>query len=403
MLLRVSTKLDWLGCFASSTMLVILGVCFGRAYIPASPDHVHVLGRTQNESFIESFANWDGAWYRKLANEGYSEHAGEYSGIHFFPLYPMLGKCFAKVTGLPIEYSLVFLSNLCFLAALYVYSQYVDLRTKPAGPPIRTLALMSLAFLPSGVFFHFAYTESLFLLLCIVTLLLIERRSNPFAVAGVVALATATRAVGVALLLPLVAYVHSRAKNWQSSLVVLCFCCPLALAGLFSFMLYCLHSRGDAFAFFYRAWDAEPPLPFLDKLFLLETLQPVWSVYLPSSPSFWGRNMDARLAFFTLYAVSPLYFVSALGLVIAGWKYRWMNRYELLLALGLLCIPYWFTAYESRMMGMPRYVSVIFPLYFAVAHLLAKSPLVVNAALLAICGLMQTIYAALFARSYAVF
>ncbi len=85
---------DWLACYASGTLVVVFGVLFGREFCappatgPASPD-----------TFLASFARWDGTYYRDIARDGYSYHPGEQSTIHFWPIYPLLGSAVAHLTG----------------------------------------------------------------------------------------------------------------------------------------------------------------------------------------------------------------------------------------------------------------------------------------------------------------
>ncbi len=261
---------------------------------------------------------------------------------------------------------------------------------------------MALTLLPAGLFFRVGYSESLFLLLCTLTLYLIERHAKPLTVALVVGLATAARPVGVALVAPMLVYlVHVVNGRW-AILGWACLCLPLSVFGLFGFMIYCYLAFGDALAFVHNmaCWYMRPSPPLPDKLFSLETLEPIWSIFLPSSYAFWGRQMTVAELPFSLYVANPLYFLAAVALLALALRNRALNLYENLVAWSLLLLPYWLTGYEVYMAGMARYVSVNVPLYLVVGATLSKlwSPLA--AALLGLSGFLLAAYAACFAQWY---
>src|SRR5437764_214550 len=79
--------------------------------------------------------------------------------------------------------ALVVVSHRCFAASLYLVGRYMDRRYGTEHTAARSAALLGLAFVPVGMFFHLCYAESLFLLLCIVELYLIDGRAHPLLVA----------------------------------------------------------------------------------------------------------------------------------------------------------------------------------------------------------------------------
>jgi hypothetical protein len=390
-------RLHWLICFVSSTLVVLLGVDFGRLCVIPGPWY------KTPEPFIESMVHWDGAYFCGIAQNGYSYTPGKASTIHFFPFYPLLGWCLMKLTGLSSQPALIVLSHICFAASLYLLGRYISLRHGADYDKARAAALLTLSFLPAGMFFHMCYTESLFLLLCIAQLYLMEHRAHPVLPALVVGMAVATRAVGVGLLAPLLLYLAHYVRRPKPFLIWSALCLPLATSGLLAYAAYCQWAFGDALATVRdRAvlW-AMRPLPALpEKLLALATFQPVWEIFVPSSDAFCGRFATRALLPFSLYVANPLYFAAALALVVlGGWK-RWLNAYETLAALGLLLVPYWTVGYEGQMVSMARYVVVIAPLYLVAGRLLAKIPPVVGGCMLGLSGLFLAVYAALFARWY---
>jgi hypothetical protein len=387
----------WLIGFAVSTLVVLLGLDFGRFYVTPGPWF------KAPEPLVDLMANWDGGFFVGITQRGYSYAPGEASAIHFFPLYPVLGWGLMKLTGWSSSLALVVLSHCCFAASLLLLGRYVSQRYGPEHQDACQATLLAASFVPAGIFFHMGYTESLFLLLVIAELSLIEHQAHPVLVAVVVGLATATRAVGVGLVLPLILYLARSAVRPRAFVGWCALCLPLACSGLIAYAAYCQWAFGDAFATVRdRAtlWALRPLLPLPQKLWVLATLQPVRDIFSPPSPAFWGRYVIRAQAPFSLYVANPVYFVAALGLVVVGrWK-EWLNGYETWAALGLLLIPYWTIGYEAQMVSMARYVVVIAPLYLVAGRLFAKFSPQVSVCILVLSGLFLAVYAALFARWY---
>ncbi|HLJ95617.1 MAG TPA: mannosyltransferase family protein [Gemmataceae bacterium] len=394
---RRGLQLQWLICLAGSTVVVLLGVDFGRQFVIPGPWF------KAPEPFVESMVHWDGGYFFRIAESGYTHTPGQPSRVHFFPLYPLIGSLVSKVTGWSVQLALVVVSHLFFAAALFLLGQYMDRRYGAEQHAERSAALLALSFVPAGMFFHMAYTESLFLLLCIVELYLIDCRVHPLFVALVAGLAIATRAVGVGLLAPLLLYLARYARRPKAFLGWCCLCLPLALSGVIVYGLYCQWAFGDAFATLRdRAtlW-AMRPLPALpEKVLALATLQPVWEIFVPSSSAYWRIFTSTAQIPFSLYVANPLYFVGALAAVVIGWWNRWLNRYEIGATLGLLFVPYWTLGHESQMVSMARYVVVIAPVYLVAGKLLAKLPPAVGGCLLGVSATLLAAYAAVFARWY---
>lgn len=391
-----SCRFDWLVCYVGSTLVVFGGVAFGRAFVTPGPSFAGTA-----ESFYQSFVHWDATYYRAIAVSCYHYDPRRQSSIHFFPLYPLLSRCVMAATGLSAEVALLLVAHVSFFAALYLLAAYTDLRYG-TGTGVRPRVLLALCFIPAGVFFRMAYSESLFLALAICTLLLIEKRAHPAAVALVVGLATAARPVGLALLPPLVVYLVRRARSRGAFFGAAALYLPLAISGLLAFMVFCGIRYGDPIAFAHnmKLWSLRPPAPsFEEKCVYLTVLLPVWNIFVPSSSAYWGHHTTPSQAAFSLYVANPIYFVAAWMILAWGWRKRWLTIYETLTTLGLLLIPYWSAAYETHLSGMARYVAVAFPLYLVLGRLLGNVPTVATA-LLGLGGFLLAVYAALFAQGY---
>ena len=148
--------------------------------------------------FIKSFSNFDGLFYLRIAEKGYSqfEHA-------FFPLYPILIKYFSYIFNNKLLVGLL-ISNLSFLFALFFLKKYLNdlFKDKNLSNWIITLLLV----FPTSFFFGSLYTESLFLLFTILTFYSLHKKrflsASLFSI-----LSSLTRFVGVFLFIPILIYV----------------------------------------------------------------------------------------------------------------------------------------------------------------------------------------------------
>jgi hypothetical protein len=163
---------------------------------------------------------------------------------------------------------------------------------------------------------------------------------------------------------------------------------------------YATFRQPFAFALTQTYHRMRPMAPASDKWLALFSWEPIRDTYNPASPGYWLTLHYVPSPLFSLEFANPIYFIGAGALVALGiWK-RWLTTYEILLAVPLLAIPYFTRAYEMRMLSQARFAAVVFPVYIVMGQLLARMPLVVSAALLALSGLMMGLYAALFAAGY---
>src|SRR5205085_6496804 len=145
----------------------------------------------------------------------------------------------------------------------------------------------------------------------------------------------------------------------------------LSCWGLGAFMAYQWHAFGDPLAFVksqadwqMRIGDSEQKTlgdksSWTQKLVAEVTLEPVWEVYTPSQPNYWQRHDPRLLPIFSMQFANPIYFFGTVGLVILGWRKKWLNQYELLLSAGLLLIPYVVKSYDNGMVNFGRFASVV--------------------------------------------
>ncbi|MCC6703405.1 MAG: DUF2029 domain-containing protein [Thermomicrobiales bacterium] len=201
-----------------------------------------------NNPGLDGWVRWDSAHMIELARAGYG--AGNTSpgeGWGFFPLYSMLMRGLVEITFLPVtERNLALaglvIANLSFIALIALLARWsADL----FGDQAARMTVLLFCLSPFSYFFNAAYTESLFVLLVIATLMLAS--SNRWFAAGAVAgLATATRLVGLALI-PALLYLAWKRKI---SLIETVTCIVLSSYGVLAFGVYSAFRTGNPFQYF---------------------------------------------------------------------------------------------------------------------------------------------------------
>ena len=197
---------------------------------------------------LDGWVRWDSAHLIELARAGYgSGNTSPGEGWGFFPLYSLLMRGMVEATFLPVtEQNLALaglvIANLCFIALVALTARWsADL----FGDDAARMTILLLCLSPFSYFFSAAYTESLFMLLVVATLMLAN--SNRWFAAGAVAgLATATRLVGLALI-PALLYLAWKRKI---SLIETVTCIGLSAYGVLAFGMYSAFRTGNPFQYF---------------------------------------------------------------------------------------------------------------------------------------------------------
>lgn len=196
------------------------------------------------------FAHWDGAWYLKIATEGYNYaknvQLNSLYSIAFFPLFPLLIRG-VMTLGFSAEVAGVLVSNLAFLGALLLVYRWVEERHDINSARWATAVL---AWCPYSLYGTAIYTEGLFLLVTTASLRAFEKGQYVWAAVWG-AMATATRVTGV-MLVPTYVFVALRERR-----PAIAYATALVTGlGLLLFIIYCAVSFGDPLAFIHvqRGW-----------------------------------------------------------------------------------------------------------------------------------------------------
>jgi len=201
-----------------ATRIVLLGcaVAVERVVAPDPEGAANSTLQATDRPLLASLTSWDAVYYLGIARDGYQAGPvnGPYPEVVFFPLYPALVGAAAGLVGGDLPLAAVLVANAAGLAALFAAYALARRRLAPRGA---LLATTLVAVQPGAVAFAMAYSDSLFLLLAVGSLLAAERGARPLA--GVLgALAALTRLQGALLALPLlVLFAHADGQRPRPS------------------------------------------------------------------------------------------------------------------------------------------------------------------------------------------
>jgi hypothetical protein len=269
---------------------------------------------------VGSWVHWDSTHYLSIASTGYEFYGKQWPNVAFFPLYPLLIRAAAPLTGGDMALAGVLVAQVAFFAAMLLL---YDLLAHDFGDTPAYRGLVLLLALPTSFFFAAAYSEALALLLLVAAIWALRRKRWWLAGAAGFLLAL-TRLPGV-LIAPILAaaYMHDRGWNWRAVRG------PIAAAllpplGLALFMLFQWWRFDTPFAFLIaqQRWKnhLSPPwvLPqtLLDQIFVYEN----WPMALFQS-LFWAGFLVLTIA--ALVRLPPLYSLTLLVFLLPPYLSSW--------------------------------------------------------------------------------
>ena len=325
---------------------------------------------------VDLFQRWDAYWFLNIAREGYQYHGvqpqvgevpfqGLETNITPFPLYPLSIRMLSLLLG-DRSVSGLLISLACFLAAAVLLHRLWRERAGQA-PATRALLLFSLS--PGAFIYGAMYSESLFLLLSLLCLTL-AARGRPLA-AGLCGLgASATRLAGLLLAPAVLLQLANTGPGQDRREGVLngLLAAALTSSGAGIYFLYLYRLTGDPLAYVtaQQGWH---------KLFT-----PPWAalagalVKASSGDPEHLLNLASALLFISLTAAT-------LRAMLKGSQGRATVGEGTYLVLGLL-MP----LCSSNLLGLPRYLMVLYPVYPVLARWARATPvlLLVLAAMVAV-------------------
>jgi hypothetical protein len=337
-----------LAAFVLSRVLVVAAGVGSMTVLDSveGPEYTHLL---DGGPALDMFYRQDAGFYATIATEGYdwfNERAPS-ADMVFWPLYPALTRLASGISGQGCVWSPylstcatiggLIVSNLALLASCFVL---YDLARRVTTPRTALIAVLFLLAAPNAIFLSGVYTESLFLLLVLLTFWLAQTGRFPWAVVPAF-LACLTRSVGVALIPALLVIAWQMPGERRLASLVLA-CVPvLAFVGYIGFAGWWVGDLGAYFGAYAGTWGRSASLADVVLVYFREPV-----ALLGWYPSWFD------LAFTLGYLALALW-------TLLVWKQRAWGVF----ALFAVLIP----IASGSLLSMPRFGAVIFPFYILLA------------------------------------
>lgn len=365
--------------FAAVAGVVIAVSILAAFHLPRlHPFHREVQG----DRWVDAFGWWDGWWYVGIARRGYwFFQPDKQSPVAFFPAYPMGMRYLGQVIGGPLVAGFaITVASGAGVAVLFHRWCVAKL-----GPAKARLAVLLLLLYPFAFYLMGAvYADALFLVAALAAFLALEH-DRPL-LAGLAAMvATATRPVGMAVILGLwILYLERqgvfgpkgarrRPRPIDAGLLI-------APMGMVAFCLFLWSRFGEPFAFFEVAgapgWDQPPGFK---TWFKVHWVKAMWN-----GP--WTNGHFGHLFINAVATVITAAFIPAVFRRL-GWGYG------VYVTIAVLV-----TAVATKdFVGMGRYTLAAFPCFAVAADLLSRRPRLAYA-VLAVSGAGLLVLTQLHAR-----
>jgi hypothetical protein len=306
---------------------------------------------------------YDTAWYLKISIQGYQkDHA-----IVFPPLFPALVRLFVPFTGGNYVLAGLLISSICcfiFFVLLYqlIEHEFPDQVARKNG--LATTTLILLAVFPTGYYLMAAYTESLFMALCLAVFLSALRREW-IAAAIFTFFATLTRMQGLVLAIPLawlaLRHLWSLRKEGLQGVLrkgLITFV-PVAVAPL-AYGIYrgyiTLNQLGTFEAAYRDEWALLTVWPTKTLLAVIDRIQRIGFTKLPDFE-------QLNIIMLVIFVLLALVVTFRMKLIYA--LYVWGN-------LFLILMRFHFSAKYVQLESVSRYVLVLFPCFIVAAMVLRR-------------------------------
>lgn len=304
----------------------------------------------QLPEWLQFFMRWDAGWYLSIMEHGYVYDVGaNYSNLVFFPLYPLISVALSWLLNSDPLIAAFVVTNVALLCAMPLVWK---LARKELDIDGSWRALLLLMIFPTSIFFGSVYTEALFLLFSVATFLL--ARNNKWWWSGLVGvLAVLTRPVGI-FLVPALILEYFEQRGWKASKTKWdVFATIVPGAGLLGYMGYLWATKGNPLLFLSGQSEWSRSTSFQVPEFAQQ-----FSEHAADLLAYQGDNMAFAIANSTdfLFLIFGL-IIGALVLI----QYRVSYGVYVLISVS-------FAAFTGSFHSIPRFLLVLFPIFFLLAH-----------------------------------
>lgn len=293
---------------------------------------------------LDIFTRWDGMHYNSIACDGYGVY--NENNIAFFPLFPLIIRILYKLSGIRPVYWGLAVSRICFLIALIVL---YDLIRQDYDEKISYRTLLYLVIFPASFYFISLYTESLFLLLILLSFK--YGRKGKWLTASLFAmLSTAVRSVGI-FMLPVLLTEYLYKNKWKvKSLYPAITVITVIPLGLLAFMGYLYFKEGDPLAFKYaqKAYSRHLCLPGVPILMSFKNLL---------------QNLSDKGDLILIFQFFREFFTGLMFFTLMFFSYKKIRPSYWIYAFLVFILPFSTAVGNEGLSGMPRYVLIIFPFF----------------------------------------
>jgi Gpi18-like mannosyltransferase len=360
--------------FSCSRVVIALGLVFSQKYLTVGRADVWSAG----PAWYHQLLQWDSQWYFEIVTQGYRYNGDPtiQQNIVFYPLYPMLARGLATISGLTPADALLLVSNVAGLLAIVLLFKLVR---EEFGDQLALATTALLSFFPASVLLSAGYTEPLALLL-IVSFFLVLKRKYYLSAALLAGLAASTRSTGV-VLLPVLLWEMWANRDQAKFLLALVPCVLLATSGIWLFMIYLWSAFGTPFAFSDGQVAFHQGTTLTERLIAALKLEPFTRMMLNDwNP--WGQA-----SWFTLLFIA---------LIVLGWSR--LRASWTLFAMAVLLLPYLtLSGGPAGFVSMSRFNLVSFPLFVTLAGIGLRAKWLL-AGVMGLLGASLFMNTALFAR-----
>ena len=319
--------------FSAAIVALIQPVNWRLAHSNAFTENLRPPDHSLHYLLFGVWERFDALWYLHIAAHGYDRP----DAVVFFPLYPSLVKIMTLLV--PPMVAALLIST---LAAFLLFWGLQELLLEECPPNVANQSVFLCAVWPASFVFFAGYPESL-LFASIVWSLCMARRERWLAAAALGLAAALTKAVGVAVVVPLLIMALQGRKIKALPILLV----PLGLAGFLEYLH--LTGHGALASSYGQYWRTTMALPWTTLWAGIHTM---------------ARTPDPVLA---LNLISLL--------LISGLATRSRLRIEYLLYSAAAIVFFLSKNTTPPLQSMMRYLLIVFPAFVGCAHLLQRPQL----------------------------